>query len=154
MSGSLRLLGPGLLGFWAIYFVIVALSNLTDLLGSFHLLPAGWRWVSGNLAFIATSTGKFGVPGWLNPVLLGGVIAWEMLAAVLFWRAAREPSGRWLGPAFCVGIGLWATFILLDEVLLIFETGAEATHLRLLIAQLLTLVLVRPGGTAAQATRP
>ena len=60
---DLRLLGPGLLGFWALYFGIVALSNLTDLLRSLHLLPAGWRWVSGNLAFIAASTGKFGCPG-------------------------------------------------------------------------------------------
>ena len=154
MKGSLRLLGPGLLGFWALYFSIVALSNLTDLLGSVHLLPAGWRWVSGNLAFIAASTGKFGVPPWLNPVLLAGVVAWEALAAVLFWRAAREPGGRWLGPAFVAGLGLWATFILLDEVLLIFETGAEATHLRLLIAQLLTLILVRPGGSLADPARP
>jgi hypothetical protein len=154
MAGSLRLLGPGLLGFWALYFAIVALSNLTDLLGSVHLLPAGWRWVSGNLAFIAASTGKFGVPAWLNPVLLAGVIAWEVLAAVLFWRAAREPSGPWLGPAFVAGLGLWATFILLDEVLLIFETGAEATHLRLLIALLLTLLVVRPGGPLSPAARP
>ena len=49
-------------------------------------------------------------------------------------------------PAFVVSISLWATFILLDEVLLIFETGAEATHLRLLIAELLSLCLLRPGG--------
>jgi hypothetical protein len=154
MAGSLRLLGPGLLGFWALYFAIVALSNLTDLLASVHLLPAGWRWVSGNLAFIAASTGKLGVPAWLNPALLAGVIAWEVLAAVLFWQAAREPGGRWLGPAFAAGLGLWATFILLDEVLLIFETGVEATHLRLLIAQLLTLLVVRPGGPLSPAARP
>jgi hypothetical protein len=154
MSGSLRLLGPGLLGFWALYFGIVALSNLADLLGGLHLLPAGWRWVSGNLAFIAASTGKFGVPAWLNPVLLTGVVAWEILAAVLFWRAAREPGGRWLGPAFGAGLGLWATFILLDEVLLIFETGVEATHLRLLIAQLLTLLVVRPRGALSRAAPP
>ncbi len=154
MKGSLRLLGPGLLGFWALYFGIVALSNLADLLGGLRLLPPGWRWVSGNLAFIAASTGKFGAPAWLNLVLLGGVIAWEMLAAVLFWWAAREPDGRWLGPAFVAGLGLWATFILLDEVLLIFETGAEATHLRLLIAQLLTLVVVRPRGSRSHTAGP
>jgi hypothetical protein len=77
-----------------------------------------------------------------------------MLAAVLFWRAAREPDGRWLGPAFGMGLGLWATFILLDEVLLIYGTGAEATHLRLLIAQLLTLILVRPRGSRSHAERP
>jgi hypothetical protein len=32
--------------------------------------------------------------------------------------------------------------VLLDEILLIFETGAEATHLRLLSAELLTLLLL------------
>jgi hypothetical protein len=140
-----HLIGRGLLGFWALYFAIVALSNLTDLLAHLHVLPAGWHWVSGNLAFIATSTGKFGVPPWANPILLGGVIGWQILAAVLFGRAAREPAAGWLGPAFVVSLSLWGTFILLDEVLLIFETGAEATHLRLLIAQLLTLIVLRLG---------
>ena len=53
-----------------------------------------------------------------------------------------------------MSLGLWATFILLDEVLLIFETGAEATHLRLLIAQLLTLVVVRPGGSLSERRGP
>ncbi len=150
---DLHLIGPGLLGFWSLYFAIVALSNLTDFLVHLHLFPAGWRWVSGNLAFIAASTRTFGVPAWVNPILLAGVIGWETLAAVLFWRAAREPGGRWLGPAFVVSLSLWGAFILLDEILLIFETGVEATHLRLLVAELLTLVLLRPGGALSQATR-
>ena len=154
MGGIGHLIGPLLLGFWGLYFLIVALSNLTDLLAHFHLLPAGWRWVSGNLAFIAASTGKFGAPAWLNPVLLAGVVAWEMLAAWLFLRAAREPGGPALGPAFVVSLGLWSTFILLDEILLIFETGAEATHLRLLIAQLLTLVVLRSGVALSLPPRP
>lgn len=150
---DLRRLGIGLLGFWALYFGIVALSNLADLLRSVHLLPASWRWVSGNLAFMASATGKFGVPAWVNPILLAGVIAWQGLATVLFWRAAR--SGRTgLGPPFAVGISLWAVFILLDELLLIFETGAEATHLRLFIAQVLTLVLLRSEGFREAATPP
>ena len=141
---DLRVLGRGLLGFWALYFAIVALSNLADLCQSLHLLPAGWRWVSGNLAFIRASTGR--LPAWTSQLLLAGVIAWQALAGVLFWRAARDPAGRWLGPAFVVSLSLWATFILLDEILLIFETGAEATHFRIMIAELLTLVLLRPGG--------
>jgi hypothetical protein len=140
---DLRQLGPGLLGFWALYFAIVTLSNLTDILANLHVLPAGWRWVSGNLAFMTASTGKLGVPVWINPILLAGVIAWQGLASFLFWRAAWEPDGRWLGPAFVVSLSLWASFVLLDEVLLIFETG---THLRLLIAELLTLVVLRIGG--------
>jgi hypothetical protein len=139
---DLRWLRPGLLGFWALYFAIVALSNLADLLVALHVLPHGWRWVSGNLAFLIASTGKFGVPASINSILLAGVIAWETLAAALFWRTARDSSGRWFGPAFVVSLSLWATFILLDEILLIFETGAEATHFRLLIAELLTLGLL------------
>jgi hypothetical protein len=150
---DLRRLGIGLLGFWALYFGIVALSNLTDLLRSARLLPADWHWVSGNLAFMASATGKFGVPAWVNPVLLAGVIAWQGLAAVLFWRAARSGGAR-LGPPFVTGVSLWAVFILLDELLLIFETGAEATHLRLLIAQLLTLVLLRSGSLREESTPP
>jgi hypothetical protein len=140
--GPLHRLGMGLLGFWALYFAIVALSNLTDLLRSVNVLPAGWHWVSENLAFMTSATSKFGVPYWVNPILLAGVIAWQGLAAMLFWRSARS-GGAALGPPFTVGVALWAVFILLDELLLIFETGAEATHLRLLIAQLLTLVFLR-----------
>jgi hypothetical protein len=151
---ALHLVVPGLLAFWALYFAVVTLSNLTDLLRALHVLPAGWSWVSGNLAFIAASTGKFGVPPWANGVLLAGVIGWEALAAVLFWRAAREPGGPWPGRAFVASLALWATFIVLDEILLIFETGAEATHLRLLIATLLTLVVVRLAGPLPQTTRP
>jgi len=150
---GLHLVVPGLLGFWALYFAVVTLSNLTDLLRALHVLPAGWRWVSGNLAFIAASTGKFGIPAWASAVLLAGVIGWETVAAVLFWRAAREPGGRWPGPAFVVSLSLWGTFIVLDEILLIFETGAEATHLRLAIATLLTLVVLRLAGPLPQTTR-
>jgi hypothetical protein len=149
---DLRLLGPGLLGFWCLYFAIVTLSNLTDLLRSVHLLPADWPWVSGNLAFIATSTAKIGLPAGLSSLLLAGVIVWQSLASVLFWRALRRGDGAPLGPAFVVSLSLWATFILLDEILLIFETGAEATHLRLFIAELVSLCVLRPGGIRPDAT--
>jgi len=147
-----QLLGPGLAGFWCLYFAVVTLSNLTDLLVSLHVLPAGWRWVSGNLSFIAASTGKLGVPAWINPILLAGVIAWETLAAALFGWAALEPTARRRAPAFLVSLALWGVFILLDEILLIFETGVEATHFRLFSAELLTLVVfLLLGGPAGDA---
>jgi len=148
---ELRLLAPALLGFWCLYFAIVTLSNLTDLLRSLHVLPADWAWISGNLAFIAPSTAKIGVPAGLSPVLLAGVIVWQSLASFLFWRALRRGDRESMGPAFMVSLSLWATFILLDEILLIFETGAEATHLRLFIAELVSLCLLRPGGLRPDA---
>jgi hypothetical protein len=148
---DLRLLAPILLGFWCLYFGIVTLSNLTDLLRSLHLLPANWAWISGNLAFIATSTAKIGAPAGLSSVLLAGVIVWQSLGALLFWRALRRGDRASLGPAFVVSLSLWATFIVLDEILLIFETGAEATHLRLFIAELVSLCVLQPGGIRRDA---
>jgi hypothetical protein len=44
-TADLGRLRPGLAWFWSAYFAIVALSNLTDLLVSLHVLPVGWRWV-------------------------------------------------------------------------------------------------------------
>jgi hypothetical protein len=141
--GSGRL-ASGLLGFWALYFTVVALSNLADLLRAVSILPPGWPWVSGNLAFIVSSTARLGGPTWMGPGLLAGVVAWQALAAVLFWRATRRNADdEALGPPFAVSLALWAVFILLDELLLIFETGVEATHLRLLIAELATLLVIR-----------
>jgi hypothetical protein len=148
---DLALLGRVLLGFWCLYFAIVTLSNLTDLLRFVHLLPADWPWISGNLAFIATSTAKIGIPPPLSPVLLAGVIVWQSVASFLFGRALRRGDAASLGQAFVVSIALWATFILLDEILLIFETGAEATHLRLFIAELVSLCVLRPGGVRQEA---
>jgi hypothetical protein len=55
-----------------------------------------------------------------------------------------------------VSVALWTTFVLLDEVLLIFETGVEAAHVRLLIAELVTLsvllAILRPGGLGPDTT--
>jgi len=140
-----------LLGFWCLYFAVVSLSNLTDLLRSLHLLPAEWAWVSGNLAFITTSIAKIGIPPALSPLLLAGVIVWQVVASFLFWRALRQGDGASIGPPFVVSIALWATFILLDEILLIFETGAEATHLRLFIAELVSLCVLQLGGVRPDA---
>ena len=149
---SLRLIGPGLVAFWALYFTIVALSNLTDLLRGVGILPAAWRWVSGNLAFIAASTAPAGAPAGLTRLLLAGVVIWQAWAAWLLWHAvAPAPADERLGPAFAASLGLWAVFVLLDEALLIFETGAEATHLRLFIAQLVSLLAIRALRPAAAA---
>jgi hypothetical protein len=134
----------GLLLFWMLYFTVVALTNLTDLLRHAGALPPRWAWISGNLAFVASSIGRVGAPASLAAPLLAGVLLWEALAALLFARAtARPDDATRLGPAFSVSLALWAVFVLLDEVLIIFETGAEATHLRLFIAELATLAVIR-----------
>ena len=73
-----------LLLFWALYFTVVTLSNLTDLLRVGGVLPTGFTWVSGNHGYIASSIARVGVPAGLAAPLLAGVIAWITLAALLF----------------------------------------------------------------------
>jgi hypothetical protein len=75
-----------------------------------------------------------------------GVIAWEGLAAVLFWlawfsfRGRGQAGGAPLYAAFLTGLGLWAAFVIADEVCIAY--AVEATHWRLFIAQLATLLTV------------
>jgi hypothetical protein len=83
-----------LLGFWRLYFAVVSLSTLTDLLRSLHLPPEEWTWVSGNLAFITTSIAKIGIPPALSPLLLAGVIVWQALATLLFCGPSAEATAR------------------------------------------------------------
>lgn len=133
----------GPLLFWTLYFTVVALSNLTDLLRHLGALPPRWSWVSGNLGFVASSIGRVGVSAGAAAPLLAGVIVWAALAALLFGHATARPwDDTRRGRAFALSLALWGAFIVLDEVLIIFETGAEATHVRLFTAELATLAVI------------
>lgn len=101
-----------LLLFWCLYFAAVCLTNLLDLLQGLGTLPERWRYLA--------------------------VILWQGIAAWHFWQALGQ--GEMTGRAFAVAIGLWATFLLADELLLTY--ALEAVHLRLFIAQLLSLLVI------------
>ncbi|HWC90169.1 MAG TPA: hypothetical protein VG433_10950 [Pirellulales bacterium] len=145
---------PGvLLGFWTLWFAVVAASNLADLARSFGWLPNGWRFASGNYALLEKTTAIYWLPGWANLVLFLGVIAWEVAATWLLARSLAAAcrgglSARPLDRAFAVSAGLFAAFVLADELLIAFATGLEATHLRILMALLVTLFVVRPAADA------
>jgi hypothetical protein len=134
------LLKHGLLLFWAAWLSLVFTTNVLDAARATGLLQESWAFASGNYAFLCQTTARYGTPSWLNGVLFAGVICWQGLAAVLFWLAWREYRGRMLYPAFAVGLSLWAAFILADEVFMAYAVAA--THWRLFIAQLVTLLAV------------
>jgi hypothetical protein len=85
-----------------------------------------------------------GVPRGLQAVLFLGAVAWEALAALLFWRACRPFRGRPLAEepaavAACgVNLALWAAFQVLDEVFLAYQP--EAVHRTIFLNQLATLL--------------
>ena len=154
-SLSLATLKRGLLLFWAAWLSIVVLTNTFDALRALDVLDTGWRFASGNWAFLVETTRVYDTPNWLQAILYAGVIAWEGLGALLLWRAFSASLGNGLvdrrptDTAFVVNLALWAAFVLVDEVFLAYDV--EATHLRLFIAQLVTLVAIHllPDGTAA-----
>ncbi len=135
-----------LLAFWAIWFSIVCATNVVDLLNGSNILVPPWRFASGNWDFVQLTTARYQPPPWLNLVLFAGVIAWEGLAALLFalaWLIARGrvSAAQASYPAFVVSLPLWAAFMIADEICIAYQV--EATHLRIFIALLATLLVIQ-----------
>jgi hypothetical protein len=140
----------GLLFFWALWFSLVLTTNVTDALKALSLLPETWRLASGNYVFVGKVMSVYHPAPALVPTLFALVVTWEGLATYLFWRAFSrfdgvERSGLTaVYTAFAVSLALWAAFIVLDEILLVYRTtNLEAVHLGILTAQLMTLVAIR-----------
>ncbi len=135
-----------MLAFWCLWLTIVFATNLCDGLKELGVLGEGWKFASGNFRFLVSTTAHYDVPRWLNALLFAGVIAWEGLGAVLFGLACRDgrrqsaKTSPLLYPAFLVSLLLWAGFMLADELLMSYDV--EATHVRLLTAQLATLLVI------------
>jgi hypothetical protein len=138
------LLKRSLLLFWAVWLTIVFLTNAQDAAKAAGLRDDSWAFASGNYRFLTETTARYGTPDGANAAMFAGVIAWEGVAALLFWRASWIPlgasgrSGRYT--AFTTSLLLWAAFMLADEVFIAY--AVEGTHLKLFIAQLVTLLVV------------
>ena len=149
----LRRLKRGILLFWALWFSVVVLTNVLDGLKAVHALPAGWTFASGNYELMLKIMAVHGTPAPVVAGLFVGVILWEGLATVLFWRGFRAWPGGIAGidSAFIVGLALWAAFALADEIFLAYSI--EAVHLRLFGLQLLSLLALRllPDAPASSA---
>lgn len=143
---NLGVLKRGVLAFWAAWLSVVALTNILDALKGLGVLPQTWAWTSGNFGWIQQSMKPLGVSVGIEALLFLGVIIWEVLAAVLFWRATMQYRNRPLVEeraavlACAVNLALWCTFQVLDEVFLTFEP--EAVHRVIFANQILTLLML------------
>jgi hypothetical protein len=140
------LLKRSLLLGWSVWWTVVFFTNVLDAGKALGLLDERWSFASGNFDFLKTTTARYGTPRWLNALLFGGVIAWEGTATLLFWLAwrgyrGRDGEGKPLRyTAFTAGLSLWLAFLIADEVCIAYAVAA--THLRLFVAQLLTLLAI------------
>lgn len=143
-------LQAGLLLFWALYFTIIWLSNSADALKALGLLSGNWPFASGNYTLIVRVMAIYQSPEWLAALFFAGVILWEGIGAIGLWRAFRATiqqsalAHQQAIQALAISLGLWAGFILADEVFLAYLLGGlSGTHFNLFLAGLATLILVR-----------
>lgn len=140
---SLQLLKFGLLGLWAGWFTLVALTNVFDALKVLRLLPRHWHFASDNYRRVRDAVAVYDAPAALAGLLYAGVIFWQLVAATLLWRAlvgSLAAGALLIGAvnlAFAVALAMWAAFLLLEEVFQQYRT--EGKHLLFFICQLLTL---------------
>src|SRR5579872_955785 len=123
-----------LLLFCAVWLTIVFLSNLADAAKVLGSLNNSWAFASGNFKAIMETTARYGTSTVVNGALFAGVIVWEGIAAVLFWRAGRSYRGQGSGRqalylAFTTSLLLWSAFLVADEVCIAYPM--ESVHLRL-----------------------
>lgn len=127
----------------------MVVMNVLDGLRAAAILPHAWPAASGNYEAIADVTARYGIPTWLDVLMFVGVIVWEAVAAALLWRALaayhHRHGLRWrrIYEGFTVLLGLFLTFILMDEVFHTFKIEGDHRSIALLmLASLLALTLL------------
>jgi hypothetical protein len=142
-----RTLGFGLLLAWAVYFTVIAIGNLSDLLWSFGWLD--WSNRSGNLHWIAVTTEVYVHSRPLNQILLAGAVVWEGAAAVLLFRALvlwtrRRPNAQ---PAargsLLAATALWFSYAIITELTVSYSRGnAESDYWVICGSSLASLLVI------------
>lgn len=135
-----------LLFFWAAWFSIVTFTNITSALKASGVLGPSWRFASKNYPMVVKAVSIYDAPPWLPRLLFMGVVAWQGLAAILFWYALFSSAGLGfvnvdaVNLACGTGILLWCAFMIADEITI--KYAMEQPHELLLVAQLGTLLVM------------
>jgi hypothetical protein len=141
---SVFILKLGLLLFWGLWYLVVFSTNLCESFRALKILPRTWRLASGNLRAVTQAVNEPSTSRWLPRTLFFGVLCWQLLALSLFaWAMASSMLAGSLdseaaNAAFAAALGLWAAFILADEMLRQYDI--EHPHVLFFIAQLVTLI--------------
>jgi hypothetical protein len=134
----------GLVSFWAIWQLLVFMTNLFEGLKLLRIVPPYSKFASQNYQAVAQATGAYKAPPWMPQTLFLGVLVWQLGILFLFGRAVISAwSDRTLllsaaTEAFAASVSLLAAFMIADEVFRQYEV--ERAHILFFTAQLLTLL--------------
>jgi hypothetical protein len=136
----------GLLFFWAVWFAIVTVTNVTGALKASGMLGPSWRFASNNYPMVVKAVSIYDAPPWLPRLLFMGEVARQALAAILFWYALASSGAAGIinldavNLACSAGILLWCAFMIADEITI--KYAMEQPHELLFIAQLASLLVM------------
>lgn len=137
----------GCLAFWSAWFLLAFLSNLFDFVKCIqeYALPSWWKFYSGNCQALWKVFSLYNIP----PTVFYTTFILNMLAQVcsallFFWATLRfcitRTLNRLMHVAFGLSMALWAIFIILEELFIAYPF--EATHMRLFLFEMLTLMML------------
>jgi len=141
-----RTLEFGLLVLWAVYFIVIAAGNLTELLWSFGWIDPAFR--SGNLHWVTVTTSIYVNSEALDQVLLAGAVLFEGFAGFLLCRAAvqwakRAASAQAASRAgLLVGTAVFFVYAISVEATISYERGQNETDYWVIVGSLLASLLV------------
>jgi len=141
---GLSALKRSLLAFWATWLTLAMLTNVIDAFKAFGIGAQKSQIASGNYRALQSVKSRLSAPRWVGNLLFGGVVLWQGLGAGLFWRAClgyrpkSTSSAARVNQAFTGGLGLWAAFMVADELFAAYEP--ESAHMRAFTAQLVSLM--------------
>lgn len=149
-GGRRGLIGPQgavilVIGFWAVWFTFVFLTNFFEGLVQLDILGEGWSFASGNYPFLEDVMGVHDTPGIIVSLVFTLGVVWELaVAAAMWWTVVGYYSGT--APkdrmylAFLLAVGFFAGFLVLTEIFIAY--GLADTHVRLFIAALVSMYVV------------
>jgi len=134
-----RLLKRLLIGFWAVYLSLVALTNLVNLLDAFGVVH--WTLLnSGNFAYLRSVVRVYEIGPFLTKALLSGAVLVETAGAALAWRAVRSGDGNHAMEALCGVAAIWLAFIFMTEVFVAYSS--EPVFRELLLLTMTTAICI------------
>ena len=133
---------------WAVWSLVVALSNIFDALRNLGIIPSGFKFVSGNFGYIQAATSIYSLPVWIDSILFAIVIIWEALMAYYFFKAflntSVENNRSILYTPFILGFALFGGFLIMDEILIAYDRlgSIEQNHFVIFAALMISLLTV------------
>jgi len=141
-----RILKQMLVGFWFLYFALIALTNFVDLMGEAGVVD--WTFLdSNNQDYLEEVIAVYDLGSGIATALLAGAFAIEAAAALLFARAfltlRAGGGGREALVAIAWACGVWGAFLVAVEVFVAYSSASVFRELFMLtIATGIALVVI------------